>query len=115
MLQTLALFEPELEDAASRVSDHAENCEEEVLRLWEAFEDTCLRNNDCGVTAGEGGLPGGGGSKVERGTVRVGGGVLAEEDRAKGEVEVEGGGCYGGASKDSGGVARVGLRKPWVD
>lgn len=41
MLQTLALFEPELEDAVLGVRAHSRRSEEQVSRLWEAFEVAC--------------------------------------------------------------------------
>lgn len=58
MLQTLALFEPELEDARAGISSHARRCEEEVSRLWEAFEVACWRAGGMKVGQGAEGLAG---------------------------------------------------------
>lgn len=112
LLQTLALFEPELEDAASRISSHAESCEEEVLRLWGAFEHASWRNG-CG-SVGEGGA---GAGKVERGLARAGGVLVG--NKGEGDMMmtegVEKGGVGSSALKKASCDVTRDSRKPWVD
>lgn len=44
LLQTLFLFEPDLEDTASGMAHHLRRCEGEISRLWEVFQEAYLRN-----------------------------------------------------------------------
>lgn len=114
LLQTLALFEPELEDAASRISSHAESCEEEVVRLWGAFEHASWRNG-CG-SVGEGGA---GAGEVECGLARAGGVLVGKKVEGDAMMMMEegvekAGVCSGALKKASFDLPRD-SRKPWVD